>query len=566
MSANSVGWYRKLAAVLAKHLQNKGNDIERGQAIVRLVIVPLFGIYMIPAVMLEVESTTVETIFIGYLLLYYMPVACLLLHDVVKRPGDRPARRIFGMAHDYGAILFALSAGGAATLPVYATLLWVSVGYGLRFGRRYLVGATAAALVTLLLATYFNAYWQANPYLVLTLILTTIMVPAYVLVLLSRLQTAYDAAIEANRAKSRFLAQASHDLRQPIHAISLFTACLRDAGLGAEQRQMVDNIDRSLQSVSRLFRSLLDISTLDSGKVVARPEPVSVADLVDDVAQQNSEAAQWAGVTLRVVPSDCHVLTDRTLIATMLQNIVTNALKYAPGEPVLIGCRRRSGELAIVVCDRGPGIAREHLPRIFDEFYQVRERGDKDVEGVGLGLPIVQRLGQLLGLKIGIRSVLGRGTCVVVDGLRIVPAPAVAPRSMPTPLSLMQGMRVMLVEDDQDVLVATATLLKKWGCVVQAETAPPAKVDACDILITDYDLGGGVTGTDCIDQVRRLCGCEVPAIVMTGHDEGRVRSELADLGIPILAKPVRPAELRSILTAQALGQGLRGANRRSGSV
>jgi signal transduction histidine kinase len=553
MSLGSLGLAERACGFWSA-LRTGSEDPERGQAIVRLILVPLAMLYMTPAVLAETGSQALAWLFVAYFLAY-LPVAALLLRDIIRRPGDFPRRRALAMGHDYLAMTFAISAGGVATTPVYALLLWVTIGNGLRFGPRYLLAATGLALFTLAIAAVFNSYWRANPYLVATLALTTLLVPAYTLSLLARTRKAHAAAVDANLAKSRFLAQASHDLRQPIHAISLFTACLRDAGLRQDQRRMVENIDRSLQSVSGLFRSLLDISTLDSGQMVVRPEPVAIAEMLEDLARQNSEAAQWARTPLRVRPSRLHVQTDPTLLATMLQNVLANALKYAPGKPVLVGCRRRANGLAIEIHDQGPGIAAEHLPRIFDEFYQARERGERDVEGVGLGLSIVRRLGEQLGLEVSLRSALGRGTVVTIAGLPIIPAPARLKAPGGGAPSLIQGMRIMLVEDDEEVLLATATLLERWGCVVQAQAGPPACPAECDILITDFDLGAGMTGGDCIATIRQLNGAEIPAIVMTGHNEARVRRELGDPAIPILAKPVRPAELRSLLTTQALEAG-----------
>jgi signal transduction histidine kinase len=433
-------------------------------------------------------------------------------------------------------------------------VLWVTVGNGLRFGPRYLIAATAAALLCLAATTYFNSFWREEPYVVVTLVMTAILVPAYIFILLNRVHKAYNAALEANLAKSRFLAQASHDLRQPIHAISLFIACLRDARLGAEEQQMVNNIDRSLQSVSRLFQSLLDISTLDSGKISEQPEDVAIGEILHDIAQQNSEAAQWAGVALKVVATRKFVHTDPSLLTTMIQNIVSNALKYAPGQPVLMGCRIREGRLSIEIHDRGPGIADEHLPRLFEEFYQVRERGDKDIEGVGLGLSIVQRLATLMGLEVSLRSVEGQGTTVVISGLKIVAEPVRTVRSPRVKsVSLLDGLRVLLVEDDVNILMATGILLEKWGCVVQKEDALPEGKDVtCDFIITDFDLGARTTGTDCIDYIRRANGRAIPAIIVTGHDENRVRDDVGDPDIPILSKPIRPAELRSTILALKL--------------
>ncbi|WP_099050786.1 hybrid sensor histidine kinase/response regulator [Pararhizobium polonicum] len=553
-ATTSLTLFRARIARLLGQKDGEPYDAERGQAIVRIVVVPLFFLYIIPALILTHRTGVLVTAF-GFYSAFYFPFVWLLLYDTVKRPGNYLWRRGAAMTGDYIAMTFAMSVGGATTLPVYATLLWVTVGNGLRFGTTYLAAATGAAVAAIGVATLLNEYWQANPYMVLTLAVTAILVPGYIFVLIQRLQKATTLAHEANLAKSRFLAQASHDLRQPIHAISLFTACLRDAGLGREERQMVENIDRSLQSLSHLFRSLLDISTLDSGKVIPKMEAVSIGALIEDVVRQNSQAAQWAKVTLRAVPSRCHVHVDNVLLTTMIQNIVTNALKYAPGQPVLIGCRRRGGKLAIEIYDRGGGIAAEYLPLVFDEFYQVRERGDKDVDGVGLGLPIVRRLGHLMGLSISIRSVKDQGTAVIIDGLQIVPLPAAKAKSgIPRLPPVLEGLRIVLVEDDEDVLLATAMLLEKWGCRVQAETAAPTERVECDILITDFDLGQGQTGTDCIAAVRELAGRDVSAIVMTGHDEARVRADLGDAAIPILSKPVRPAELRSVLTAQVLRQ------------
>ncbi|UGX85195.1 ATP-binding response regulator [Phyllobacterium meliloti] len=551
-----MNWVNSLFGKIASYADNRGNryDAERGQAISRIVTVPFIAAYIIIALSASERELNAVTIALLIYSVFYIPVSWFLLHNIVKRPGYNLKRRIFAMSNDYLAMTFAMAVGGAITAPVFAMVLWVTVGNGLRYGPRYLIAATVVALVALAATTYFNSFWRSEPYVVVTLVMTAILVPAYVYILLTRVHKAYNAALEANLAKSRFLAQASHDLRQPIHAISLFIACLRDARLGVEEQQMVNNIDRSLQSVSRLFQSLLDISTLDSGKISAQPEAVAIGEILQDIARQNSEAAQWAGVTLTVVATHRFVRTDPSLLTTMIQNIVSNALKYAPGGPVLLGCRVRDGKLSIEVHDRGPGIAAQHLPRLFEEFYQVRERGDKDTEGVGLGLSIVQRLATLMGLDVSLRSVENQGTTVIIDGFEMVAEPV---RSLETvrakPASLLDGLRVLLVEDDVNILMATGILLEKWGCIVQQEDALPEGKDVtCDFIITDFDLGAKTTGTDCIAYIRRANGRKIPAIVVTGHDENRVRDDVGDPQIPILSKPIRPAELRSTILALKL--------------
>ena len=535
--------------------------VERSQAIVRVAVVGLGIAYIGYEVVIGQVPAPYRTAIV-VLCSVSAILSLLILAAVWRWPGVNPARRIAGMVHDYGAIALAMSFGGEALLPLYALLLWVTIGNGFRYGPRYHLAATALALLTLTAVGLTNAHARAHPYVAFMLLLTTLLVPAYAHVLLTRLHRARDEALEASQAKSRFLAQASHDLRQPIHAISLLTACLRDTPLSDAQRQMVGNIDHALDGVARLFRSLLDLSTLDSGRVAVQAEVVALDALLADVARQNGEAAERAGVTLRRVPTRAHVRADAGLLATMVQNVVSNAIKYAGGGPVLIGCRRRAGgTLEVLVLDRGPGIAAQHLPHLFDEFYRVHTPGERDVDGVGLGLSIVRRLARLTGLRVAIRSQMGRGTGVAIGGLPLaeaVPASAPAPREGAVAgLAGLAGFRVLLIEDDPLVLAATALLLAKWGCVVrQARGLPGGDLEpvaaGCDLIVTDFDLGGGLTGSECIARLRRAAGRAVPAIVMTGHDADRVRGLTHEADVFVLSKPVRPAELRSVIVAQRL--------------
>ncbi|MGY2048532.1 hybrid sensor histidine kinase/response regulator [Methylobacterium sp. JK268] len=527
-------------------------DSERAQTLIRLVAMGCMVLYVVPQALAGIGPP--ELRIVAVLVTAHWLVTAALYAWISRHPSDNERRRAVAFALDLGGITYTMSIGGAPFLPLYAIVLRMIVGNGLRYGAASLKLSTLAALASIAVTTGCSAYWRDNPFMVATLVLTTLLVPAYIHGLLERLREAYAREQEASLSKSRFLAQASHDLRQPIHAISLFTACLRDGQLGPAELRMVDNIDRSLQSVSRLFKSLLDISTLDSGKVRPRFEPVAIGDIVEDVRRQNSEAAQLAGTRLRSRPCRLVVQTDRALFTTMLQNIVNNAIKYAPGRPILIACRRRrNGRLAVQVFDRGPGIPVEHQARIFDEFYQVRHRGDRDLEGVGLGLPIVRRLGEILDVEVVLRSVPGRGTCVTLGNLPTVraPVPEDEGRRLDPPAAI-RGLRVLLIEDDEAVLTATASLLRKWGCEVQAEPGIPAALADVDLLITDFDLGNGVTGAECIAAVRRLAGHDIPVVVISGHDEARVREELGAPDMPILSKPVRPAELRSVVVAKSI--------------
>lgn len=472
---------------------------------------------------------------------------------IANWPGHYPARRILGMIHDYTGTSFGLVVGGEAALPLYAVMVWINLGNGMRYGSRYLAIATGLALLALFVVYQLTPLWQAQPFMVLMLMITSTVIPVYAHLLLERTRKASEEAVAANLEKSRFLAQASHDLRQPIHSIGLFTACLREAHLGDEERRLVDNIDRSLLNVSQLFRSILDLYTLDNGRVSPKFQPLHLGEFLTDLVHQNVEAARWAQVELRLRPCSHWVRVDPILLTTMIQNVLSNCFKYGAQRPVLIGVRKRGHGLAIVVHDQGRGINEEHLPKVFEEFYRVRQLRDKDVEGVGLGLSIVKRLGQLMALDVTIRSRVGRGTSVCFYGLPLaMPPQQLNPLEDVRQAGLLTGLKVCLVEDDQNVLLATQALLERWGCTVQAELTGLNLYSDCDVIVADYDLGNHATGIECIDSLRRQRGWAVPALILSGHDVETIQVELRERQIAILSKPVRPTELRA--TLRELGQ------------
>ena len=521
---------------------------ELDQATLRLTVSACALLYIVVLVGLDPDAATRYAPIIIYIVTFIF--ASVFLRMAIKRwPGHFFWRRLFAMLHDYTGIAFAMVLGGEGALPIYAALLWVTLGNGMRFGSRYLALATVIALSTLVLIFWLTPFWHTQPYMFLMLIVTTIVVPAYAHILLKRTRIASEEAIAANQEKSRFLAQASHDLRQPIHSIGLFTACLRDARLGLEELRLVDNIDRSLHTVSQLFRSILDIYTLDHGKWVPQADTVHLGALLQDVVKQNTEAARWAGVELRLRACPYWVNVNPGMLTTMVQNLLSNALKYAPGQPVLIGVRRQGKGLAVVIYDKGRGIASEHLPEVFKEFYRVRHVRDKDVEGLGLGLSIVKRISQLLNVDIHIRSTVGQGTKVAISGLEQAAPRASAPR-VSGARDRLNGLRVCLVEDDANVLMATSALLEKWGCDVQGHSDGEGLSSDCDIVIADFDLGTKVSGAECIAAIRAQRGWEVPALVITGHDIERIRQSLQNMNVSVLAKPVRPPELRAVLLEQ----------------
>ena len=533
------------------------SKLEQSQTAQRLIIshiiigyVLVMGLQLSPVPSLDAWA---ELMVIYYSL---QTLTSLTLFWAARRwPGRNPLRRIAGMVGDYGFLGLAITTNSIVMMPLYTIIIWVTLGNGLRYGRRYLFIATIFALLTVFTVSFATYRVPTDVYVTVMVLMMVLAIPQYAASLMSGVEASRQEADEANIAKSRFLAQASHDLRQPVHAISLFLASLQQTGLQPMQQTIVDRIDRSLQGVARLFRSLLDLSTLDSGSVKAEPTPVALGDLLAELVQQNAELARRYGCDLRVVHTSQIVFADRNLLMTMAQNLLSNAFKFASGRTVLIGCRRKGAMLALQVWDRGSGIDKSHLPRLFDEFYQVKGRGDKDQQGVGLGLTIVARMAKLMNLVVEVDSTPGRGSCFSINGMQILPPTAIVPARtrLISSSSPVGGMRILLVEDDLDVLAATAELIDGWGCKTTAIAGVPTHlVEDYDLVIVDFDLGNGTTGADCLETVRRLSGTRIPAIVITAHDENWVTAEINDPAAAILKKPVRPAELRSAIGSARL--------------
>lgn len=525
---------------------------ELGQSKARLLTIPLITGFVIfhmlgfgPS-LISVENTKTVLKFYAF---YSVFAAICWLHMKFK-PGNYPLRRLTTMIGDYSALVYTMIICGIPGMALFGTVLWVTLGNGMRFGRTYLIIAIVMAEASVLALMILSPVWRAQPELIIMLMFMMLAIPAYSSSLLKQTAEARDAATEAMLAKSRFLAQASHDLRQPIHAIGYYLEGLRTTNLDDNQDRVVDKIERGLNSVARLFKSLLDISKLDSNSLSSNPEPVALGDLLSDLVHQNSEMAHWKNVELRYVQTSQTVIVDPVLLTTMVQNLLSNALKYSAGKKVLLGVRQCTDTVAIEVHDNGPGIEESHLPFVFDEFYRAHELGDKDIEGVGLGLAIVKRLAQLCDIDAKIRSRRGFGTSASITGLTRSSIRAANSKARSrNPCSPLLGLRVILIEDDVDVLEATESLLRSWGCNVQAYEHIPSIVRPADLIVTDFDLGGGQTGLDAIVRVRQKLDRDLPAIIMTGHDFLRVRAAITAPAINVLSKPLQPAAFRSCLAA-----------------
>lgn len=360
------------------------------------------------------------------------------------------------------------------------------------------------------------------------------------------------ALSEANRAKSRLLAAASHDLRQPLHALNLLVAQQRIEPDPRERDRLAARVEGAVASINTLFDGLLDVSKLDAGVVRPEPAAVPVQRILDQMDITYSGAARAKGLELRIRPHDAWVCSDPVLLERILGNLVGNAVRYTRHGGVLVGCRRTDSALRIMVCDTGIGIAADKLPDIFQEFYQVAPEGSGRGEGLGLGLSIVTRLCALMAHPILVRSVPGRGSCfsVTVPLAQRGQTPASPP---PEPaFDALHGRRVLVIDNDDQVLDSTARLLAGWGCRVRALKAAPDIPDvdsaAPDLLLVDFQLDDGDDGLAVVDRLRVALRRPIPALIMTGDVSAVTRQRIADSGLPMLEKPVSGLQLRTVMT------------------
>ncbi len=366
---------------------------------------------------------------------------------------------------------------------------------------------------------------------------------------LARAKSEADAA---NISKTRFLAAASHDILQPLNAARLYVTSLIERG-GGDNRRLIDNIDASLEAVEEIFGALLDMSRLDTGAM--RPEFVSfrINELMRQIELEFAPLASAKGIELKYVPCSLVVRSDRRLLRRLVQNLVSNAIKYTPTGRVLIGCRPRGDHLRIDVFDTGVGIPESKRRDIFVEFYRL-EQGARIARGLGLGLSIVERVTRVLGCAIELNSVAGSGSHFAIAIPRSNAAPVELPARDDTRIDPGQlaGTTALCIDNEPSVLDGMETLLHGWGCAVIK--APDLAVALAAIstspvmpngLLIDYHLDHG-NGIEAIVALRARYG-ELPAILITADHSPAVREMARAGGIQVLHKPIKPAALRALL-------------------
>ena len=376
---------------------------------------------------------------------------------------------------------------------------------------------------------------------------------------LTRLNTelgrAKGEAEQANVSKTRFLAAASHDILQPLNAARLYVTSLIERQGGGNDAQLVGNIDASLDAVEEIFGALLDISRLDTGAMKPEITSFRMDELLRQLEVEFTPLAQERGLRLQFMPCSLAVESDRRLLRRLLQNLISNAIKYTPRGRVLVGCRRRRRRLRIDVYDTGLGIPSSKKRAIFQEFHRL-DQGAKVARGLGLGLSIVERIARVLDCKIGVVSTVGRGSHFSVEAPLSAAVPVKQHQRMAREVDRIQlsGITVLCIDNDLTILDGMETLLGGWGCrVLKAPdlataiaVTGEAKISP-DGLLVDYHLDDG-SGVTAIKELRRRFGAGLTAILITADRSPQVREEARVNGVQVLNKPVKPAALRALLT------------------
>jgi signal transduction histidine kinase len=375
-----------------------------------------------------------------------------------------------------------------------------------------------------------------------------------------RVATRTREATDAQQSRTRFLAALSHDVLQPLNAAHLSVSALAEVQTSEEGRKLVRQVERSLETMGDLLRTLLDISKLDAGVVQPEISDVSLETLFSALRSDFQPLAGMKGLQLKFRPTATVVRSDRTLLRRILQNILSNALRYTASGGVLIGVRRRGAMVRIDVADTGCGIPQDQSETVFEEFHRAATGNDAgfDGGGLGLGLAIVRRIAGALGHGVTFSSRVGRGTVFHID----VPAAiGASPPSAPPALEMERapgyglfGSKVLLVENDADVRDAMASLLERWQCQVRAAATTDEALDALgdtawipDVVIADQHLDQGDLGTNTIAQVRDYLGRPVPGLVVTADPSDAIAAATRAAGIELMRKPLKPAQLRALL-------------------
>ena len=371
--------------------------------------------------------------------------------------------------------------------------------------------------------------------------------------LMRRAETARLEAEEANAAKSKFLAAASHDLRQPIHAQGLFLDVLTRTALTTQQRELVSNISATSAASAEMLNTLLDFSRIEAGVVSPRLESFRLQQVLNKIEREFEPQADLKALSYRSRETDLVVQSDPALVELILRNLVSNAIRYTDSGAVLVACRKRGAQAVLEVWDTGIGIALEQQAEVFKEFHQLGNPERDRRKGLGLGLAIAKGLAKTLAHELNLQSILERGSVFrlalpLTQVVQVNQFEAAGSRPHLSSATLMRGVHVLVIDDDETVLSGMAQLLQNWGCEVDTASSIEkalelAQLQTPDAFISDYRLRSQRTGAQAITELRDLLGIQVPALIITGDTAPERLREALSSGVPLLHKPVAPDQL-----------------------
>lgn len=369
------------------------------------------------------------------------------------------------------------------------------------------------------------------------------------------LRDARDAAQAANRSKDKYLAAASHDLLQPLNAARLLISTLRERSLPSVEQVLVERTHQALEGAEDLLTDLLDISRLDQAAVKPDVALYRLDEVFAPLVSEFQSVAHAAGLNLRVRMGHYAVRTDLRLLTRILRNFLSNACRYTEEGCILLGARRRGECLRLEVWDTGRGIAADRLEAIFLEFNQLDVGRASDRKGVGLGLAIVERIAEVLGYPIAVRSWPGRGSMFSIE----VPLSAEMPLAIsqlpvqPTTGNPLPGRRLLVIDNEVSILDSMRALLGQWGCEVVTATDLAGALLALqgrapELILADYHLDHGVVGCEVVKHLREHFAQKIPAVIITADRTDQCRRALRRLDAPLLSKPLKPGKLRAVLS------------------
>ncbi|MDV7339394.1 ATP-binding protein [Terasakiella sp. A23] len=361
------------------------------------------------------------------------------------------------------------------------------------------------------------------------------------------LQEAKEKAELASIAKSQFLASASHDLRQPLHAMGLLLSVLEQYIEDGHGKKVLEHVTTSLEAMNELFSGILDISKLDADAVPVEMQTVRIPEIFKTLETDFTPMAENAGLDIRFVRSSCHVKSDPVQVERILRNLLSNALRYTSSGRVLVGCRRRGSEIEFCVHDTGVGIAEEDLKRIFEEFRQVENPERDRRKGLGLGLAICDRVATLLNTEIEVKSQKGVGSSFCFRLPMMETVKKVKEKSRGGDLSLIQGRTILFIEDEVDVQTAIQYMIEAWGCepiiassLDEARKLLNQNMVCPDAIVADYRLRDEENGLDIIKAIRQDFKKRIPAIVVSGDTDPDLIKQMQIYGLQLLNKPILP--------------------------